>query len=138
MPAWATSPTQERFSGGMLRYQANFCSIRAIAALASDPVAFSRCRTVAVRLALARRAAVADRFGLTPLVSVTSTTLTRRETRYGRTCAGRRRAARRGGARGAAPGPGRAGASRSDDRGGVRPVFGTDNPHLCQGTGHLR
>src|SRR5947209_15578450 len=33
----------------MLRYQANFCSIRAMAAFASGPVAFSSRRTAAVR-----------------------------------------------------------------------------------------
>ncbi len=37
MPAWATSPIQERFSGGMARYHGSVSSIRAMACAASDP-----------------------------------------------------------------------------------------------------
>ena len=51
MPACATRPTQDRFSGGMSRYQANRSSIRWIATPASEPIAFSRRRTAAARWA---------------------------------------------------------------------------------------
>lgn len=37
MPAWATRPIQERFSGGMARYQGSVSSIRAMAWAASEP-----------------------------------------------------------------------------------------------------
>ncbi len=53
IPAWATSPTQDRLSAGIARYQGSSSSIRAMAALASVPVDRSRLRTVAAR----RRAA---------------------------------------------------------------------------------
>src|SRR3954467_6821837 len=46
-PAWATRLTQDRFSGGIARYQGRTSSIRAIAAVASAPMLLSRRRTVA-------------------------------------------------------------------------------------------
>ncbi len=47
IPAWATSPIQERFSGGMARYHGNWSSMRAMAAAASFPEDCSSLRTVA-------------------------------------------------------------------------------------------
>ncbi|CAM5589184.1 hypothetical protein SALBM217S_09305 [Streptomyces griseoloalbus] len=45
MPAWATRPIQERFSGGMARYQGSVSSMRAMAWAASEP---DDCASVAV------------------------------------------------------------------------------------------
>jgi hypothetical protein len=41
MPAWATSPIQERFSGGIARYHGSVSSMRVMACWASDPDDFS-------------------------------------------------------------------------------------------------
>ncbi|GAA1039006.1 hypothetical protein GCM10009566_21490 [Streptomyces murinus] len=41
MPAWATSPIQDRFSGGIARYHGRVSSIRAIAWAARLPEDFS-------------------------------------------------------------------------------------------------
>ncbi|GGR89898.1 hypothetical protein GCM10010269_31270 [Streptomyces humidus] len=41
MPAWATSPIQERFSGGIARYHGSVSSIRAMAWAARLPEDFS-------------------------------------------------------------------------------------------------
>lgn len=41
IPACATSPIQERFSGGMTRYHDSVSSIRAMACAARDPADFS-------------------------------------------------------------------------------------------------
>ncbi|CAM5694113.1 hypothetical protein STENM327S_02161 [Streptomyces tendae] len=48
MPAWATSPIQERFSGGIARYHGSVSSIRAMACAASDPEDCSSRFSVAV------------------------------------------------------------------------------------------
>ncbi|GHJ37893.1 hypothetical protein Sm713_35020 [Streptomyces sp. TS71-3] len=47
MPACATRPIQERFSGGIARYQGSVSSIRAIACAARLPDDFSRRFSVA-------------------------------------------------------------------------------------------
>ena len=47
IPAWATRPIQERFSGGIARYHGSVASMRAMAAAASLPDEFSRRRRVA-------------------------------------------------------------------------------------------
>lgn len=41
MPAWATRPIQDRFSGGIARYHGNVSSIRAMAFAESRPEACS-------------------------------------------------------------------------------------------------
>ncbi|GAA0383026.1 hypothetical protein GCM10010357_00020 [Streptomyces luteireticuli] len=48
MPAWATSPIQDRFSGGIALYHGSCASILAMAAAASVPDDFSRLRRVAL------------------------------------------------------------------------------------------